>query len=153
MIIKCSWDFYVTFWLHFLSDWIFVMAILDFWFGKKSPSANTRKSLFWNKLPKLNSKFVNSNSSCEWLRDLYRETKLQILSPISNWKVIHSCRSCILRTLQAKHFLWYKHRLVCYEIGNFVLLICVMKFPNGHYHIQYTNEGMFWINELYRIYR
>ena len=67
----------------------------------------TKKGLFWNKQSKFLSRFSEnvSNSSCVWLGDLYKEIKLQSLSPTFNSKIKDSCKSQILRNLKSRAFL------------------------------------------------
>ena len=73
----------------------------------KSPIITTKKGLFWSSSSKVLSKFSEncSNSSWVWLRHLYKEIKLQSLSPIFNSKLILSCKWWILKTLKANLFL------------------------------------------------
>ena len=73
----------------------------------KSPIITTKKGLFWSSSSKVLSKFSEncSNSSRIWLRHLYKEIKLQSLSPIFNSKLILSCKWWILKTLKANLFL------------------------------------------------
>ena len=75
---------------------VIVLSFLYHWlnFALKSPSAITKNGFVSKILSRISSKlFVNvSNSSWDWLGDLYKDTILQNLLPIFNSKTIHSCK-------------------------------------------------------------
>ena len=69
-----------------------VYQLLDF--ALKSSMATIKKGLVAKTASKVSSKLLQkfSKSSSDWFGDLYKETKLQILSPRFITKVIHSLR-------------------------------------------------------------
>ena len=69
-----------------------VYQLLDF--ALKSPMTTIKKGLVAETASKVSSKVLQkfSKSSSDWFCDLYKETKLQILSPSFITKVIHSLR-------------------------------------------------------------
>ena len=106
LIICCKANCTVRFSIEF-SSWLDLAWQYQFFdLAFKSPINTITNGLFWHKLPKFNSRLsMNfSNLSWIWLWDLYKETKLQILPPKFNAKLIHSCRYWILRTRKGSKF-------------------------------------------------
>ena len=94
LIICCKPNCAVTFSISFPSWLDLSRENQSFYLAFKSPIKTIRNGLFWHKVPKLNSRLsMNfSNLSWDWLGDLYKQIKLQILPPIFNSKLIHSRR-------------------------------------------------------------
>ena len=69
-----------------------VYRLLDF--ALKSRMATTKKGLVVETVSRVCSKLLQkfSKSSLDWFGDLYKDTKLQTLSPSFISKVIHSLR-------------------------------------------------------------
>ena len=69
-----------------------VFQLLDFML--KSPMTTIKKGLVVEAASRVSSKLLQklSKSFSDWFGDLYKETKLQILSPRFITKVVHSLR-------------------------------------------------------------
>ena len=63
-------------------------------FALKSPMATMKKGLVAEIASRVSSELLQTfpKSSSDWFGDLYKETKLQILSPRFITKVVHSLR-------------------------------------------------------------
>ena len=88
---------------------VVILSFLYYWlnFVLKSPSAITKNGFVSKILSRISSKlFVNvSNSSWDWLGDLYKDTILQNLLQILNSETIISCKLEISSIFNSSEFL------------------------------------------------
>ena len=87
---NCAVTFLIAFPLWLDLSWRCEFFYLAF----KFPVNTIRNWLFWHNHSKFNSRIsMNfSNSSWVWLGDLYKQIKLQILPPIYDSILLHSCK-------------------------------------------------------------
>ena len=123
--------------------WSFLYQRLNF--ALKSPSSITKNGFVSKILSRTSSKFFAnvSNSSWNWLGDLYQDTISQNLLPSFNSKTIHSCKRKYPVFLVVMNFYNRHTRLLfCYWKGGLPKLGHILVSPSCYHQIVYLNRDM-----------